>query len=70
VNGINWTQLWSNGTLAITEDGWSTQTYDLSGVVANQSSVYVRWGYRINAGAWAYSGWNIDDVEFLADPRP
>ncbi len=26
-------------------------------------TVYIRWGYQVlNNDAWAFSGWNIDDV--------
>jgi len=30
--------------------------------------VYVRWGYRIGSGAYAYSGWNIDDIQISGIP--
>jgi len=63
-DGINWTVVWQNGTSdGIMENAWSTQEYDLSSVADDQPAVYVRWGYAIGSGAWAYSGWNIDDVE-------
>ena len=34
-------------------------------VADDQPAVYVRWGYRIANGAYAYSGWNIDDVQLI-----
>jgi hypothetical protein len=34
----------------------------------NHTNVYVRWGYRVAALAFAYSGWNIDDIEFMGNP--
>ncbi|HEX4646845.1 MAG TPA: hypothetical protein VH598_14675, partial [Verrucomicrobiae bacterium] len=37
----------------------------MSAIADGQPSVYVRWGYQIGSGAFPYSGWNIDDIEFL-----
>ena len=62
-NGSTWTQVWSNGTSEIAENAWSSQSYSISSVADNQPTVYIRWGYQIASGAYAYSGWNIDDVE-------
>jgi hypothetical protein len=62
-DGATWTAIWSNGTNEIAENEWSQQSYDLAAVADNQATVYVRWGYQVKNGAWAYSGWNIDDVE-------
>jgi hypothetical protein len=62
-NGTTWTEIWSNGTTVTTENAWSLKNYDISAIAANQPTFYVRWGYRISNGAFAYSGWNIDDVE-------
>ena len=64
----NWTQVWSNGTVAIQDNAWTLQQLDISSVADDQREVYVRWGYRIVNGAFAYSGWNIDDVSFVAIP--
>ena len=62
-DGLTWTMLWENGSSEVTASSWSEQAYDISGVADNQPTVYVRWGYEIGSGAWAYSGWNVDDVE-------
>jgi hypothetical protein len=67
-NGTSWTELWSDGVLSITEDAWSTQTYDISDVADGEDTVWIRWSYQVSFGAWAYSGWNIDDVQILAAP--
>ncbi|TCO87341.1 Kelch motif protein [Chthoniobacter flavus] len=64
-DGTNWTNVWNNGTSAVTDSSWQTVQYDISSVADNQSTVYVRWGYQIASGALAYSGWNIDDVKIL-----
>ena len=54
--------------MSISDSDWSLQTYDLSATADDQSTVYVRWGYEIGSGAYAYSGWNIDDVQIAAVP--
>jgi hypothetical protein len=55
--------IWSNGASETKENVWSLKTYDLSGVANNQATVWVRWGYKVASGAYAYSGWNIDDIQ-------
>ncbi|MFH1745419.1 MAG: C25 family cysteine peptidase [Planctomycetota bacterium] len=65
-NGSNWTQVWENGGSEIADSAWSLYEYDLSATAADQATVYVRWGYQVTSGAWAYSGWNIDDIEIWA----
>lgn len=65
VDGTNWTQIFSNGSTEITDSSWVQGLYDFSAIADGQPSVYVRWGYQIGNGAFPYSGWNIDDIEFL-----
>jgi agmatine/peptidylarginine deiminase len=67
-NGTAWTQIWANGTQVIQDNAWSLREYDISAVADQQATVYVRWGYRVANGAYAYSGWNIDDIELVAIP--
>jgi bacillopeptidase F len=62
-DGVNWEELWSNGPNEIAEHAWSDHVFDISEIADNQPTVYIRWGYEVNVGAWAYSGWNLDDVE-------
>jgi hypothetical protein len=62
-NGTTWTTVWSNGGLIYKENAWAQRICDLSAVADNQPTVWVRWGYKIGSGAYAYSGWNIDDIE-------
>jgi hypothetical protein len=63
-DGANWALLWQNpSSTAVTDGAWSQQVFDLSAIADDQSAVYVRWGYEIKSHAYAYSGWNIDDVE-------
>jgi hypothetical protein len=66
-NGTDWMPLWSNGWVAVSDRQWTTQTYDLSPAIGAASTVYVRWGYQVYRPPWAYSAWNIDDIEFLGD---
>ena len=62
-NGSSWTEVWSNGNVSMEATSWTSLEYDISATADNQATVYVRWSYEIGSGAYAYSGWNIDDVE-------
>jgi hypothetical protein len=63
-NGTTWTQIWSNGATVLTQNAWALQTHNISAVATDQPAVYLRWGYKVAAsGAYAYSGWNIDDIQ-------
>ncbi|MCK4340944.1 MAG: hypothetical protein KAY37_04395 [Phycisphaerae bacterium] len=61
-----WTTVWQNGGNEVADSAWSQYEYDLSAVADDQATVYIRWGYQVTDNAWAYSGWNIDDVEIWA----
>jgi hypothetical protein len=67
-DGANWETVWENGTSEIADSSWTEQSFDISAVADHQQFVYVRWGYEIGSGVWAYSGWNIDDVEIWGVP--
>jgi hypothetical protein len=62
-NGTSWTTIWTNGNQLYKENAWAQRICDLSAVADNQATVWVRWGYKVSSGAYAYSGWNIDDIE-------
>jgi Fungalysin metallopeptidase (M36)/Calx-beta domain len=64
-DGTNWFSVFTNGPVQITDSAWTNCQYDISAFADNQPAVYVRWGYQISAGAFPYSGWNIDDIAFL-----
>jgi uncharacterized repeat protein (TIGR01451 family) len=66
-DGANWTRIFTNSSgVEIADSSWTKYQYDISAVADNAATVYVRWGYQVaSSGAFAYSGWNIDDVEFL-----
>lgn len=63
-NGSDWYIVWDHsGEQEITDSSWKTEIYDISNVADNATTVYLRWGYRINDHrAFPYSGWNIDDI--------
>ena len=66
-DGANWSTMWENpGTVETADSSWSTYEYDISSVADGQASVYLRWTHEVNDFAWAYSGWNIDDVTIIA----
>jgi hypothetical protein len=67
-DAINWELIWENGGSSIADSSWTTQVYDISDVADFQDFLYLRWGYEIGSGAFAYSGWNIDDVEIWGVP--
>lgn len=72
-NGTDWTTVWQNSNAQIADSAWVAQEFDISDVADHQATVYVRWGYKVNqTSAWAYSGWNVDDVAFwgLVPPAP
>jgi hypothetical protein len=62
-DGTTWTDVWSNGSTVVRDSSWSLREYDLPADTSDCPNAYLRWGYQIMQGAWAYSGWNIDDVE-------
>ncbi len=70
-DGVTWTAIWQN-TLRITDSSWTLQTFDISAIIDNQPTVYIRWGMGPTNNNQNYSGWNIDDVVLtgLRAPSP
>ena len=66
-DGTNWREVFVNPGTAIADNAWQTMEYDISSIADQQPSVQVRWSYRNLTASSAYSGWNIDDVEFLGE---
>ncbi|MDP6986424.1 MAG: C25 family cysteine peptidase [Phycisphaerales bacterium] len=65
--GSSWTTLWENGSSSeIAENAWSHQEYDISSVADGEPTVYLRWTHAVSDYAYAYSGWNIDDIVISA----
>jgi hypothetical protein len=68
-DGTNWNPVWDNGTTEIADHAWTPVSYDISALADNKPNVYVRWGHRMASPlAFPYSGWNIDDIEFVGNP--
>ena len=69
-DGTTWTNVYANPSsyTDVADGAWHPMLYDISAVADNQANVRVRWGYQVNAGAYACSGWNIDDVALLGTP--
>ncbi len=64
-NGQSWTTVWAYAytQAELTDDAWRTVVYDIGATADNQEQVYIRWGHEVkDAQAWAFSGWNIDDI--------
>jgi len=63
-DGSSWKEIWDNGSSEIAENKWSEQVYDIAAEADGAETLYIRWGHKVgSSGAYAYSGWNIDDVE-------
>jgi len=62
-DGVNWSVFFDNGDSETTESSWSEQVHDISDIADGEVAVRVRWSHQVTSGgAWAYSGWNVDDV--------
>jgi M6 family metalloprotease-like protein len=66
-NGSTWVSVWNNGTTEITDSSWQPVDYDINSIADNEPNVYVRWGHSVTSGAFAYSGWNIDDMNITGE---
>jgi ELWxxDGT repeat protein len=67
-DGTTWREVFVNPGAVTADTAWRLMDYDISPIADNQPAIYVRWSYRTIASPGAYSGWNIDDVEFLGEP--
>ncbi|MCP4759945.1 MAG: hypothetical protein GY894_11805 [Planctomycetes bacterium] len=66
-NGASWTTLWENPSSSeVADSSWTAQEFDISTVADGEAVVYLRWTHAVNDFAWAYSGWNLDDVVISA----
>ncbi len=66
-DGLVWDVVWDHTGSAINESSWSLQTLDISAVADGESQVYIRWGMGPTGWFVTYPGWNIDDVQIIAD---
>lgn len=60
-NGATWTNIFSN-LAEITNDAWSSKTFDISTQAAGYAQVKIRFAIGTTDGSWFYSGWNIDNL--------
>lgn len=70
-NQQSWHPLWTHtGPGPIRDSAWRIMRHDLGSVADGQSMVYVRWSHEIlDARAFPYSGWNIDDIKLIGRPQ-
>lgn len=67
--GGPWREVFVNGGTPTLDDRWQLMDYDIASVVDGQPGVQVRWSYQPLVNAGNYSGWNVDDIQFLAEPQ-
>jgi len=66
-NGTTWVNVWNHTGPTLNEMSWSLQTYNIAATADNQPTVYLRWGMGTTDASVVYHGWNIDDIEILAN---
>jgi hypothetical protein len=66
-DGAAWREVFVNPATVTSSTAWTQMDYDISGIADGQPAVRARWSYRTLSTSTPYSGWNIDDVEFLGE---
>jgi hypothetical protein len=72
-DGNSWSAVWvyADEEAELTDDEWIVVVCDIGADADYQPRVYVRWGYEVlDEGAWALSGWNIDDIAVFGYEDP
>jgi hypothetical protein len=66
-NGEDWEVIWraTDTGASIADAEWTFQSLDVSDLVDDASTVYVRWGMGPTDTSVTYPGWNIDDVRLV-----
>jgi hypothetical protein len=64
-NGVNWTTIWDHFDENQYPTSWEQIEYDISAIADDQIAVQVRWVMGTTDSSIAFSGWNIDDIEFI-----
>lgn len=62
-DGVDWVQLFANGSTTMNETSWTQDVYDLSAIADNNPFFKIRFGLGSTDGSQQYCGWNIDDIE-------
>lgn len=68
-DGVKWVQVWNHEGGDLAESGWGEQVCSLSKVADRQATVQVRWVMGATDSVDTYAGWNLDDIEFRANPK-
>lgn len=66
-DNYNWKVVYINSDYLTLDTQWKQVTYNIASVADGKSTVYLRWGVGPTDGIENYCGWNIDDVEILAN---
>ncbi len=66
INGTTWSNIWTNTSL-IYDGSWTYCEYSLGGLADNQPAVYFRWSLGPTDATTSYGGWNLDDIQLLAE---
>jgi subtilisin family serine protease len=67
-DGATWTDLWTTGVSHVSDGSWQFVEYAVPSAIGDgQPTVYFRWGLGPTDASVVYPGWNIDDVQVLAD---
>ncbi len=61
-DGFNWTTIWEYDGPTVQPSQWSVVAYDISDIVDDKDSVYIRWNMGPTDGSVVYGGWSIDDI--------
>ncbi len=68
-NGADFETVWSNAD-EVADSSWVFMDIDISDIVDDKATVFLRWTMGQTDGGWRYCGWNIDDVEIWAIAPP
>ena len=61
-DGSQWTEVWSNPDVHITDSAWTEEEFDISNIVAGVFDARIRFGLQSSA-LRDYCGWNVDRLE-------
>lgn len=68
-NGSTWTSIWQNQLSGVSDSSWQSMEHDLASIADGQANLWIRWVHQVtSADAYAYSGWNLDDVQIQTVP--
>ncbi|MCP4684409.1 MAG: hypothetical protein GY867_03075 [bacterium] len=63
-NGESWVRIYGNPLASVQETSWSRHQFDLATHADYNPALRIRFGLGSTDDALAFSGWNIDDLEF------